>query len=46
MKGNKQVCETTVAMYQSMLLTGRSDMDQIIEAVRKIHAHSAALAKA
>jgi dTDP-4-amino-4,6-dideoxygalactose transaminase len=46
MKGNKQVCETTVAVYQSMLLAGRSDMDQIIEAVRKIHAHSAALAKA
>jgi len=43
LKGNKQVCETTVAMYQSMLLADRSDMDHIIEAVRKIHAHSAAL---
>ncbi len=44
LKGNKQVCETTVAVYQSMLLAGRSDMDHIIEAIRKIHAHSAALA--
>jgi dTDP-4-amino-4,6-dideoxygalactose transaminase len=45
LKGNKQVCETTVAMYQSMLLAERGDMDHIVEAVRKIHAHSAALAK-
>jgi len=43
LKGNKQVCETTVAVYQSMLLADRSDMDHIIEAIRKIHAHSAAL---
>ncbi len=46
LKGNKQVCETTVAMYQTMLLADRSDIDHIIEAVRKIHAHSAALARA
>ena len=45
LKGNKQVCETTVGMYQTMLLADRSDVDHIIEAVRKIHAHSAALAK-
>jgi dTDP-4-amino-4,6-dideoxygalactose transaminase len=45
LKGNQQVCKTTVGMYQSMLLADRSDMDHIIEAVRKIHAHSAALAK-
>ncbi len=45
LKGNKQVCETTVAMYQAMLLADRSDIDQIVEAVRKIHAHSAELAK-
>jgi len=44
LKGNKQVCETTIGMYQSMLLADRSDMDHIIEAIRKIHAHSAALA--
>ena len=46
LKGNKQVCETTVAMTQNMLLGPRSNMDHIIEAVRKIHAGSAALAKA
>ena len=46
LKGNKQVCETTVAMTQNLLLGPRSDMDQIVEAIRKVHAHSAALAKA
>jgi len=46
LKGNKQVCETTVAMTQNILLADRSDMDHIIEAVRKIQTHSAALAKA
>jgi hypothetical protein len=46
LKGNRQVCETTVAMTQNLLLAERSDMDQIIEAVRKIQAHSAVLAKA
>jgi dTDP-4-amino-4,6-dideoxygalactose transaminase len=46
LKGNQRVCQTTVAMTQSMLLADRNDMDLIIEAVRKIHAHSAALAKA
>jgi len=45
LKGNKQVCDTTVAMYQSMLLADRSAMDHIIGAVRKIQAHSEALAK-
>jgi perosamine synthetase len=43
LKGNKQVCETTVAMTQNMLLGKRSDMDDILEAIGKIHAHSAAL---
>jgi perosamine synthetase len=46
LKGNKQTCETTVGMTQNMLLADRSDMDHIVEAVRKVHAHSAALAKA
>ncbi len=45
LKGNKQVCETTVGMSQNMLLADRGNMDQIIEAIRKIHTHSAALAK-
>ena len=44
LKGNKQVCETTVGMFQTLLLADRSDIDHIIEAIRRIHAHSAALA--
>ncbi|MBM3333557.1 DegT/DnrJ/EryC1/StrS family aminotransferase [Candidatus Sumerlaeota bacterium] len=46
LKGNKQVCETAVAMTQNMLLADRAGIDHIIEAVRRIHTHSAALAKA
>ena len=46
LKGNKQVCETTVAISQNMLLADRSSMDHIIEAMRKVQAHSTALAKA
>lgn len=45
LKGNRTVCQTTVAMGQNMLLAERGDVDHVIEAVRKIHAHSAALAK-
>jgi len=44
LKGNRQVCETTVAITQNLLLAERGDLDQIIEAVAKIHTHSAALA--
>jgi perosamine synthetase len=46
LKGNKQVCETTVAMTQNMLLGDRRSIDDIIEAARKIQASSGALAKA
>ncbi|HOX57953.1 MAG TPA: DegT/DnrJ/EryC1/StrS family aminotransferase [Candidatus Paceibacterota bacterium] len=46
LKGNKQVCETTVSFSQTMLLTDRSAMDDILEAIRKVQAHSAALVKA
>ncbi|HOX03455.1 MAG TPA: DegT/DnrJ/EryC1/StrS family aminotransferase [Candidatus Paceibacterota bacterium] len=46
LKGNRQACAATVAMTQNMLLAERSDMDHIVEAIRKIRAHSAALAKA
>jgi len=46
LKGNKQVCETTVAMTQNMLLADRCDMDHVLEAIRKIQANSAELAKA
>ena len=46
LKGNRQVCATTVGMTQNLLLADRSHMDHILEAIRKIHAHRAALAKA
>ncbi len=44
LKGNREVCATTVAMTQNLLLADRSSMDHIVEAIRKIQAHSAALA--
>ncbi|MBP7825580.1 MAG: DegT/DnrJ/EryC1/StrS family aminotransferase [Verrucomicrobia bacterium] len=46
LKGNKRVCETTVAMTQNMLLGDRASVDDILEAIRKVQKHSAALAKA
>ncbi len=46
LKGNKQVCETTVSFTQNMLLANRSAMDDILEAIRKVQAHSAELNKA
>jgi dTDP-4-amino-4,6-dideoxygalactose transaminase len=45
LKGNRQVCATTVAFTQNLLLAKQSQLDQIAEAIRKIQAHSAALAK-
>ena len=45
LKGNKQVCDTTVAITQNMLLASRSDIDHIIAAIQKLRTHSAALAK-
>jgi hypothetical protein len=32
-------------MFQNLLLADRSDMDHILEAIRRIQAHSAALVK-
>jgi len=46
LKGNKLVCQTTVAMTQNLLLADSKAMDQIVEAVAKIRAHSGELAKA
>jgi len=43
LKGNKQVCQTTIGVFNTLLLADRSDMDHILEAVRKIQSHSAAL---
>ena len=36
LKGNHEVCTTTVGLSQNMLLAGRSDMDHIAAAIRKI----------
>ena len=46
LKGNQQVCATTVAITQNMLLGDRKSIDDIIEAIRKVQANSAELAKA
>ena len=46
LQGNKRVCFTTVAIPQNVLLAERAQLDQIVEAIRKIHTHSSALAKA
>ncbi len=43
LKGNKQVCKSTVAFYQTLLLGNESDVDKIVAAVRRIQAHSAEL---
>jgi dTDP-4-amino-4,6-dideoxygalactose transaminase len=45
LKGNRQVCATTVALPQNLLLAGRHEMGHIVEAIHKIQAHSAALTK-
>lgn len=45
LSGNKLVCQTTVGMTQNLLLAEPSAIDQIVEAVAKIHAHSGDLAK-
>jgi len=43
---NDKLCEEAVWFMQNMLLGPRSDMDEIAEAVRKIHAHAPELARA
>lgn len=43
---NDRLCQEAVWLGQTQLLGSRSDMDQIAEAVRKIHAHAGALVKA
>jgi hypothetical protein len=43
--GNKQVCETTVAFTQNLLLAEPSDMDDILNAIEKVRAHSGELAR-
>ena len=45
LKGNRQVCASTVGLPQNLLLSKRSHMDHIVEAIQKIKAHAAAMAK-
>ena len=45
LKGNREVCATTVAIGQNMLLAERADIDHISAAIRKVQAHGAELAK-
>ncbi len=43
---NDQLCEEAVWLTQTMLLGSRSDMDDVVAAVRKVHENAGALAKA
>ncbi len=43
---NDRLCEEAAWLTQNMLLGPRGDMDQIADAVRKIHAHADRLARA
>ena len=46
LKGNREVCATTIGMSQTALLADRPGLDHIVEAVAKLQTHSAALVKA
>lgn len=43
--GNRQVCATTVAIPQYVLLAKRTQLEHVLEAIRKIQVHSGMLAK-
>jgi hypothetical protein len=43
---NDRLCGEAVWLTQNMLLGPRSDMDDVFNAVEKIHAHGAAIAAA
>ncbi len=43
---NDKICDEAVWFTQNMMLGTRADMDDIVAAVNKIHAHAAELAKA
>lgn len=45
LKGNRQVCDTTLAITQNLLLADPKDIDHIPAAIRKIQAHGAELAR-
>jgi dTDP-4-amino-4,6-dideoxygalactose transaminase len=42
--GNEKLCNEAVIFYQNVLLGSRSDMDDIVKAIAKIHANSKNLA--
>ena len=46
LKGNRLLCETTVAFTQNLLLSEKKDMDDIVNAIRKIQANSEPIARA
>jgi dTDP-4-amino-4,6-dideoxygalactose transaminase len=46
LKGNRHVCATTISVSQNVLLAERRAMDHIVEAIRKVQAHSEELSKA
>jgi dTDP-4-amino-4,6-dideoxygalactose transaminase len=46
LKGNRQVCASTVAITQNLLLAERGDFDHIVEAIAKIQRHGSELARA
>ena len=45
LKGNREVCATTVGLTQNLLLSEPSEIDHIGEAIRKIQAHAGELAR-
>jgi perosamine synthetase len=45
LKGNREVCATTVAVTQNLLLAEPAHVDRIPEAIRKIQAHAGELTK-
>jgi perosamine synthetase len=45
LKGNRQVCATTVAVTQNLLLAEPEHIDRIGDAIRKMQAHAGELAK-
>jgi hypothetical protein len=42
--GNEKLCSEAVIFYQNILLGSRTDMDDIVKAIAKIHANSKDLA--
>lgn len=43
---NDKMCDEAVLFMQNVFLGPRSDMDEIVETVRKIHAHASEITRA